>query len=788
VSSAGQEAVELAASAGLLLDDWQADVLHVGLGEQADGRWAARECGLIVPRQNGKGSILEALELFWLFLSDESLILHSAHEFKDLDVSTPILTANRGWSTMGELVDGDEVYAPDGQVTKVLTAHPVLSDSDCFRVSFADGQSFVAGSGHLWAVTEVARSGKMSERVVTTAEIASSDLVHNWPRAGRDRNVYRWRLPIPDPIVGSDVDLPIDPYLLGMWLGDGDKRGGRITTGSGDLPFLLAHLDRIGRTYSVAEDKRTDGRVFTVRVAGLTTELRLAGLRGDKHIPDVYMAAPIAERAELLAGLLDSDGTVSNHQVSVTMIRESLMVEVLSLVRSLGYRATIREFRARLNGADAGPMWRVQFSAGSSDPFRLPRKNGAIKRSRLNRSRWNAVVKVERVPTRKTRCITVTHESGCFLVGRGFTVTHNTAAEGYLRVKGLIEATPDLDRKVNRYWNSHGQEGIELVDGRRLRFVARTGGSGRGFTGDKIIWDEAYNLSERSVSATAPTMATKPYAQLWYTSSAPLPDVSSDVLRRLCKRGREGADGLAYFEWSAVDPSADDAVASANPSYPYRISVEAVALERALMTTEDFERERLGIWSEADTAPPVIPADLWFACGDVGSELEGVPAFALEVSSDRSWACVAAAGRSSLGELVHGEIVTYHPGTEWCVTRMVELFDRWGSGVTVAKGSPAASLVPALEAAGVPVVEVSTPEHARACGQFYDSVVNGTFRHRNEPAFDMAVRYAARRDYGDTWVWSAKRSSVDVSPLVAVTLAARHVSTVPEIDLVSEIW
>ena len=102
-SSAGTEAVELAASAGLILDDWQRFALECALGEDRDGRWAAFEVGLVVPRQNGKGSILEARELAGLFLFGEQLILHSAHEFKALDTMTPILTT-RGWSTMGDQI------------------------------------------------------------------------------------------------------------------------------------------------------------------------------------------------------------------------------------------------------------------------------------------------------------------------------------------------------------------------------------------------------------------------------------------------------------------------------------------------------------------------------------------------------------------------------------------------------------------------------------------------------------------------------------------------------------
>jgi hypothetical protein len=116
-----------------------------------------------------------------------------------------------------------------------------------------------------------------------------------------------------------------------------------------------------------------------------------------------------------------------------------------------------------------------------------------------------------------------------------------TAAEAFRRLLSLIQNTPDLDRRVNRVRTSHGDEGIELVGGQRLRFVARSTGSGRGFTGDCIILDEAYNLSSAGMSALFPTMAAIRNPQLWYTSSAPLPRQESDTLRRLCKRGRDGA-------------------------------------------------------------------------------------------------------------------------------------------------------------------------------------------------------------------------------------------------------
>ena len=116
-----------------------------------------------------------------------------------------------------------------------------------------------------------------------------------------------------------------------------------------------------------------------------------------------------------------------------------------------------------------------------------------------------------------------------------------TAADSFRRFLALVQNTPDLNRRVHRVRTSHGDEGIELKTGQRLRFVARSTGSGRGFTADCIILDEAYNLSAAGMSALLPTLSAVANPQIWYTSSAPLPRIESDTLRRLCKRGRDGA-------------------------------------------------------------------------------------------------------------------------------------------------------------------------------------------------------------------------------------------------------
>jgi phage terminase large subunit-like protein len=155
--------------------------------------------------------------------------------------------------------------------------------------------------------------------------------------------------------------------------------------------------------------------------------------------------------------------------------------------------------------------------------------------------------------------------AGLFLFGE-MLILHSahefkTAQEAFRRVLGLIQNTPDLDRLVARVRTSHGEEGIELRSGARLRFVARSTGSGRGFSGDVVILDEAYNLPGSAMGALLPTMAARPNPQVWYASSAGKDD--SEVLARVRDRGKEGTSPrLAYFEWSAPsDADLDDPAA-----------------------------------------------------------------------------------------------------------------------------------------------------------------------------------------------------------------------------------
>ena len=123
-----------------------------------------------------------------------------------------------------------------------------------------------------------------------------------------------------------------------------------------------------------------------------------------------------------------------------------------------------------------------------------------------------------------------------------------TAAEAFLRIRALIEDSPDFDAQVSRIRTAAGAEAVELKDGKRLRFVARSSGSGRGFTSDLVILDEAYKLGDQEMAALLPTLSARPDPQVWYTSTAG--DQGSVQLGRVRGRGLRGDDpSLALLEW-----------------------------------------------------------------------------------------------------------------------------------------------------------------------------------------------------------------------------------------------
>jgi phage terminase large subunit-like protein len=201
----------------------------------------------------------------------------------------------------------------------------------------------------------------------------------------------------------------------------------------------------------------------------------------------------------------------------------------------------------------------------------------------------------------------------------------DTSADAFRRIMWLIERNPDFDREVKKVIRSHGSESVELKSGQRLRFVARSSGAGRGFAADLVILDEAFNISDDSMSSMLPTLSTRPNPQVWYTSTAGGPE--SVQLGRVRDRGLAGGDpSLAFFEWSApedADPGDPGSWALGNPGLGIRITGEYVELERAALSQEAFARERLGVgdYPVDGGAWDVIRADQWASAAAPGTRM-----------------------------------------------------------------------------------------------------------------------------------------------------------------------
>lgn len=343
----------------------------------------------------------------------------------------------------------------------------------------------------------------------------------------------------------------------------------------------------------------------------------------------------------------------------------------------------------------------------------------------------------------------------------------STSADAYKRIKSLIKNTPDLDDQVLKYTEAHGQEGIELRTGQRLRFVTRSKSGGRGFPAPVVVLDEAFNLSQQAMAALIPTMAAQSNPFLLITSSAPIDDPCSDVLRKFMKRSRTGdVERRCYLEYSA-DRNApyDEQVVQANPGYGIRLNDDVIAEEQELLTPEDFAAERLGIVNLETEAFQVIDSDAWASCNQPGHQHGPILSYALDVAPEgRSCAIAASDG-------THIEIVKHADGTAWVVEACVAKRKAFTEMVLDPAG-PAGALIAPLEAAGIVVRKVSTEDAKAACAGFLTAVTDQTVAHIGQPELDKAAGNADRREVGDGgWLWSRLRSSVDISPLVAVTLA-----------------
>lgn len=416
--------------------------------------------------------------------------------------------------------------------------------------------------------------------------------------------------------------------------------------------------------------------------------------------------------------------------------------------------------------------------------------------------KWSAFEVGVEVPRQngKDAILEVRTLAGLYLLGERLITfsahQFDTSLEAFRRLLELVEEA-DLQREIKRVSRSHGEEGIELKTGQRVRYRTRTKGGGRGFSGDCLIVNEAMILPESAMGAVFPTLAARPNPQVYYTGSAVDKEIHEHgvVFTRVRERGHAGDPRLAWWEYAApyehpdeVPPeaAADPAVwAMGNPAMGVRIGEEYIRAEQRALAPRTFAVERLGVGDRPSTdssADQVIADDAWDALCDRDERPDTV-VFAYDVSPDRRMASIAVSGprRDGLGFV---GLVDSGPGTGWVVPRLLELAEKHDAeGIVADSRGPGAALAPKLEEAGEKVELLNSQEYARACGAFFDGVADREFRHSGDAPLRAAIKAASKRTLGDAWAWDRKSSAADITPLVAGTLAlwkARELGSVYE--------
>lgn len=374
-----------------------------------------------------------------------------------------------------------------------------------------------------------------------------------------------------------------------------------------------------------------------------------------------------------------------------------------------------------------------------------------------------------------------------------------TAKNGFERILALVESNATLAqaKKEGRLKAgiSTAREFVSYTDKkgvtRTIKFMARSKGSGRGFSADFIILDEAQELSEQVWAAMLPTISARPNAQVWLFGTPPDETMNGEVFTRFRENALAGTDArLSYFEWSATDDddfSCPLTWAKANPAFGLRILEESIRDEYLSMDEDTFCRERLGMFDGAG-ALGVIPEDTWLALASESDPTSRV-VFAIDVAPDRSRASIGVAGLLDDGR-VHVQTIENRKGVGWVVPRLAELTKRWPYLLVILdSGGPAASLLPDLKTSKIRRVEtITASEVARACGAFYDFAVGSPggvdsegnevppvaarLAHPDQPVLNEALFSARKRPLGEAWAWHRKDTSTDITPLVAVTFAA----------------
>lgn len=364
---------------------------------------------------------------------------------KALKLDTPLPTPT-GWTTMGEVAVGDWLIGADGQPTQVVAATEVMIGRPCYEVEFCDGTVIVADEQHQW-LTEAGACRTSAQAAVvgdnrdktqrTFASVRTTrEIAETLRRPTADRRLNH-SVVNAAPLQAAERELLVPPYTLGAWLGDGTSAAAQITAAD---PHVIVRIEAEG---VVAHPSATARYRYQLRLPDAPPiaerdhscgtfqgRLRTIGVLGRKHIPAEYLRASEQQRRALLAGLLDSDGTVSAEgAVQFCVTDHRLASDVEELVVSLGYRCQVATKRVKGRSAEPSAAYTLSFST-DDEVFGLHRKALLHKERRAAgdtaQSGSRFIVDVRPVESVPVRCVQVDNDDHMYLAGRAMVPTHNS--------------------------------------------------------------------------------------------------------------------------------------------------------------------------------------------------------------------------------------------------------------------------------------------------------------------------------------------------------------------------
>ena len=340
---------------------------------------------------------------------------------KALADDTPVLTKD-GWKKHGDLVVGDEVIGINGEFKKVIAVHPKCQLDR--MVTFSNGEQIVCHENHEWYLHD---RPKQKTHTLETKQIESRKIETGGEKGHRGHR-YNFQLPLRGMVQGEEKDMPLKPYTLGVWLGDGTNRNPTVCNDACDFDIIQGIRADGYRMKWVTEHKTTGVLYFGFDIRSNLQEMGMchSRKRTPKHIPQEYLTASVEQRLELLAGLIDTDGSLTRkeHRYHFCTCDVELKDSFLELIATFGWRASVKVCPPTVSSTGVHgrkDTYVIGFNPTCYIPCRLERKQ----LHEFSKPRKVALESIEKVKPRQGNCITVEGD-GLYLVGKNMIPTHNS--------------------------------------------------------------------------------------------------------------------------------------------------------------------------------------------------------------------------------------------------------------------------------------------------------------------------------------------------------------------------